>query len=357
MSRSLFPVLSLDRAISRWEETCTVDSPVEAHGSLRFKREDYFAPLGYGGINGAKVRQMLWLITRYLRDAPASCKRGLIYAGSVKSPQLGRVAGVAAHFGIGSLLVIPSKLESAYANKKNANVIIAANMGAEFHTAAAPYNPVLQATAKRLAKEEPYRDYLLLGYGLAVDGTDAVVEEYYRFCSEQARSIPDDVETLILPAGSCNTTLAVLYGIARFRPKALKRVLLVGVGPTRIDWFEERLRIIERVAGIELPSLFQRSYPHNPGLADKYGSKPATYHLAYHDLFATKFTDWSEMMPANWGPVHLHPSYEGKVLTYMRRNPAAFLSYTTSRRALFWIVGSEPSWAPMADNVCKRAYA
>lgn len=346
--KSLFKTFSIDRKVSRWEESIEIPSPVELHQGLWFKREDYFAPLGYGGINGAKVRQMLWLITKYIADKPKAKALGLIYAGSVKSPQLGRVSSVARHFGMGCSLVIASRLESAI--RKNANVIIGANMGAQFITAKAPYNPVLQSTAKALAKSPGFEDYLYLEYGLSVDGTNERIETFYRFCSEQVATIPEHIETVIVPAGSCNTTLTLLYGIARLRPKKLKRVMLIGVGPNRVDWFEARLRLLASQSGIEVPELFKRVYPNDPGSAERYGSKPAPYELHYHDLFTTKFTSWDEALPASWGSIQMHPFYEAKVLTYIRSR-SEFSTYLKDERSLFWIVGSDPSWGAMAPHL------
>src|SRR5581483_1933180 len=128
------------------------------------------------------------------------------------------------------------QVESAI--KHNENVRIAAQLGAYFWRSQAPYNPALQRMARELHAKPEFANYYLIEYGLSVDGAPARIEAFYRFCSEQARSIPDDVDTLLVPAGSCNTTVSVLYGVARFRPKGLKRVVLIGVGPPRIEFFE-----------------------------------------------------------------------------------------------------------------------
>jgi len=93
-------------------------------------------------------------------------------------------------------------------------------------------------------------------------------------------------------------------------------------------------------------------YHQHPDLAQQYGADPAApYELQHFDLFASKFTSWEESMKASWEGISLHPNYEAKMLTYMRRNPAIFNPYLESGHSLFWIVGSEPSWAAMASNV------
>ena len=88
---SLFPVFSLDRRVSCWEDYLDVQTPIEEFEGLRVKRDDYFAPLGPGGINGGKVRQLVWLLARYRHEQEASGRaQGVLMGGSVKSPNLAR---------------------------------------------------------------------------------------------------------------------------------------------------------------------------------------------------------------------------------------------------------------------------
>lgn len=347
MSASVFPVLSLDRSLVRWEDHIEKLTPVEERQGVLWKRDDYFAPLGYGGINGAKVRQILWLVGRYLQALPPGASPGLMLAGSVMSPQLGRVAAVAKHFGIPAALIIGSALSTAI---RNENVLCGANLGAEFHRAKVAYNPALQAKARELHKESRFSNYYLMEYGLSVEGSEARIESFYRFCSEQSRTIPDDVETLIVPAGSCNTTIAVLYGIARFRPKSLRRVILFGIGPTRIDWYEDRLVRLKAQSGVDIGGLFVREYIHHPELARKYAGVGGEIRLQHFDLHASKFAAYADEMPATFDGIRLHPNYEGKILTYIQRNPDLFRGVMTTQRTMFWIVGSAPSWGAMEAN-------
>ena len=50
---TIFDVQSLDRKNVRWEDYLYRQTPVEHIGGIYFKREDKFAPLGYGSINSA----------------------------------------------------------------------------------------------------------------------------------------------------------------------------------------------------------------------------------------------------------------------------------------------------------------
>lgn len=340
---TVFPSLSLDRKKVQWEGFLETLTPVERRGDLYFKREDFFAPLGYGGINGAKVRQIVWIVERYLKES-AKGTRGLLLAGSVRSPQLGRVATVAKHFGIPCQLVIGTTLQSAY--PKHENVRIAANLGASFHSIKIAYNPAIQKAARDLHAKMP--GFYLMEYGLSVEGTPERIEGFYRFCSEQVRNLPEEVETILMPAGSCNSTIALLYGIARFRPKGLRRVILFGIGPTRIEWYEERLALLEKQSGTKIGGIFHRNYLHHPKLADRWKGKG--YELRHHDLHASKFATYEDEYPTRHEGIDLHPVYEGKMMTYIRKHPD-LAKHLDDGRSLFWIVGSAPSWSAMESNV------
>lgn len=341
-ARTIFPICSLDRARVHWEAQLHTLTPVEAHGAIRFKREDYFAPLGYGGVNGAKVRQLLWVLGAYQRNLEGR-SGGVVMAGSVHSPQLGRVAVVAKHLGLPLHIVLGSE-----AKERHENVAIAAAFGAQFTKAKAPYfNPHLQYQARQLL-EAQCPSYYLLEYALSLEGPPERLEAFYRFCGEQAQNIPDDVETLLVPAGSGNTTLALLYAIVRYAPRALREVVLFGIGPTRLTWIEERLKLLAQASGLPLGDYYTRQYHHHPDLQARYAhGKTAPVQLVHYDLQTTGFAKYAQRMPAVAGGVTLHPVYEGKMWRYMEANPEQFGARLKSGKTLFWVVGSEATYAAM----------
>lgn len=341
MSSSVFarPEFELRGA---WAGALDILTPITAEGEVRFKREDSFAPLGYGAINGAKLRQCIWLVNEYVRSSPKPT--GIISGASVKSPQLSMGTAVAKHFGLESLLVIGATAQ--HSATKHENVAIAAWMGAKFVITPVAYNPVLQGKVAELKAQMP--DRFVLEYGITVSDSDARIEAFHRVGSEQVRNFPDDVEHLFMPAGSCNSCTSVLYGIARFRPKALKRITLFGIGPLRLEWIEERLAAIERVTGLSIRGLFSREYAHHPKLAEAHAPKDsAPYHLRHYDLHTTKFASYQDEMPYTLGGIDFHPTYEGKVMTYLKQREREFPEFWGSGRALFWIVGSKPTMAKM----------
>lgn len=100
---TIFPILSISRDEIKWDDYLYELTPVQKVGRLYFKRDDHFAPLGYGGINGSKLRQAIWLVKNYIDGGGSKT----IYSGaSVKSPQLPMTSAVATHFGLKSKHVI-----------------------------------------------------------------------------------------------------------------------------------------------------------------------------------------------------------------------------------------------------------
>src|SRR3990167_6033243 len=105
MPPSIFPVLSLDPGQVHWEDYLDTLTPVEEHEGVYFKRDDYFAPLGYGGINGSKLRQCIYLINQ-ARNLGAA---GILSAASVRSPQLSMSTAVAKPYGLPAVQIIGGK--------------------------------------------------------------------------------------------------------------------------------------------------------------------------------------------------------------------------------------------------------
>lgn len=271
--------------------------------------------------------------------------------GSVRSPMVARVATVARHLGIPAHIVLSGDPQRAVA--KHENVKIAKMMGATFSQAAAPYNPTLQRRAKALHALSEFQGHYLLEYALSLTGPPERLEAFYRFCAAQVQNIPEDVEVLLVPAGSCNTTLAVLYGLMLYPPKSVREVCLFGIGPTRVTWFEERLWLLELVSDLPLCAYYKRDYPHHPDLAQRYNQLgvAAKYTLRHFDLHSTGFANWQDEMPERIGALILHPTYEGKLWRYVQRHPEMFRDKLAGGKALLWIVGVASTYEAMKPYV------
>ncbi len=314
MTDTIFPVLSLDNKVVNWAEYLDVLTPCELVEGMWFKRDDKFAPLGYGGINGSKLRQLIMLVQRF-RHAHGADAKGLISGASVKSPQLSMSTAVARHFGMGAVQVIGATNPDSML--KHENVAIAARLGARFQIINVAYNPALQRQVMRLAEANPKAYHLY--YGISPHDTDADVSEFHFLGAKQVANLPD-VETLVLPAGSCNSAVSVMYGLAQQKRKL--KVLLVGIGPNRQRFMLERIELLERANGLDIKSYLDQ--------------------CSYVDLHASGVTYQDEVKWA-WGDINFHPTYEGKVMRYLETHRRDLLNEKTC----VWIIGSRGSWANM----------
>ena len=290
-------------------------SPVEEIGGVLWKRDDKFAPLGYGSLNGSKLRQCLWLVER-ARKAGA---KGIVSAASVVSPQLAMSTWAAAGQGMDSLQIIGATKPHTAINYPS--VAIAAMLGARFHIAPVAYNPYLQAPAKRILAKRP--DLALIEYGISLDHKSHSPEDikgFHDVGAHQATNLPEGIERLIIPSGSCNTLVSILLGLAYGAPRSLKEVMLFVIGPSKLSWAWDRLRVIDGIRPGVLKALERFSFP-------------------IHDLHRSRFASYGDRMPERYGGIVFHPNYEGKILRYIRKMGLDVLREGTC----FWVVGSEPS--------------
>lgn len=304
--RSIFNTFSLDRSVSRWEESLGVLTPWENLDGIWHKREDFFAPLGYGGPNGSKMRQLI----HYMNRRRAG-KTHVLTGASIQSPQLSMSAIVGAHFGLPSRQVVYSKPETVL---RHTNPLVAAGFGASFEYATGPYNPILQRRVLDLKRE----DSLVVEYGITVDHKTNPVDEVRKFHEVGARQVsnmPDQVEKLIVPAGSCNSLTSALLGLSR-DSKNLKTLFTIGIGPDKRGWARERLTLM----GVDVDRL-----PF------------AWKHFSLHDTGYSKYTD--HFKGEGFNGVSYHPTYEAKCVRWLRANGG----WTQDNKTGFWIVGSAPN--------------
>lgn len=345
--------LGFDREKVRWEDHFFDLTPVEKIGGLYWKREDKFAPLGYGGINGSKLRQCCWLVKGYV-DSRFNKGRavGIVSGASVKSPQISMGTAVAKYFGLESVMVIGATNPTSAL--KHENVAVAAWLGAKFVINPVAYNPALQDRVRALqASDERLKHHYLLNYGITIpkDASDEVIEAFHFLGSHQVENIPDDVHTLVIPAGSCNSAVSIMYGLARFRPRGLRRVVLFGIGPNRLDFILDRIQAIERVTGLLIARMFRPDFIHNrekePGWPKRVTRDVHEFTLTHFDLHGSGYASYQDEMPEFHEGIELHPTYEGKVWRYMMEHRTDLRRILGDDRfpdegTLYWIVGSKP---------------
>ena len=309
---TVFDRLGLDRAALRWEDYLGALTPWELRRGIWFKREDYFAPLGYGGPNGSKLRQLIWYVNRYRAG-----RTHIVTGASVQSPQLSMSAIVGAHYGLPARQVVYSRPHTVLTHE---NPRIAAGFGAQFEYASGPYNPIIQRRVAELTRP----DSLVVEYGITVPHERYPADDVRRFHevgAHQVSNLPPQVRRLIVPAGSCNSLCSILLGLTR-DPKNLSELVVLGIGPDKRAWVRERMaRIGVDLSGARLP-----------------------FAVEYHSLHDTGYSRYSDKFK---GEAHdgiaFHPTYEAKMWRWLNSRNALGNMLPADESTGFWIVGSAPN--------------
>lgn len=306
---TIFPSSTIDRAEVKLEEHIYALTPVEDRG-IFFKREDYFAPLGYGGVNGSKLRQLIWLIHNYTRSTLNPS--GVISGAVSGSPQHVMAAIVCKHYGLKYIGIVGAKTLEGKPGLK-----LAVKHGAELVLSPVGYAKTLESTALKMIKNV-YPRYFFLETNIVVNKQTNSVERVKAFHSiggRQVRNIPDHIEDLIIPCGSATSTISILYGLNEHGYKNLKRIILMGignVGSNDLDFIFRRLALM----GVKLREHIE---------------------IVHYNLNGTGFCKYEDLMPFIYEGIHFHPRYEGKCIKYLyERHKEHF-----NNKTLFWIVGSE----------------
>jgi 1-aminocyclopropane-1-carboxylate deaminase/D-cysteine desulfhydrase-like pyridoxal-dependent ACC family enzyme len=335
--KSIFPVFSILPDEISWEQYLYDLTPVEKVGDMFFKREDYFAPLGYGGINGSKLRQAIWIVNEQYEKNDG--KSVLISGASIKSPQLCMSSAVASHFGYKSVHVIGATRPDTCMKRKM--VEMATWFGAEFIFLKVGYNPVLQSKVDSMVKSDS--KFFKLNYGITLcdSSTPEQITLFHFTGANQVKNIPDHIENLIVPFGSGNSAISILYGLSKFKPKNLKNVYLMGIGPNKLEFLNKRLKLISEYDEVNALN-FELTFE-----SDKLNLKPDLnpYKLHYLDIHSIPKYDYQNEVKFKYEDIIFHPTYEGKMMDYLTINRPDLINENT----MFWIVGSEPSIKNMGD--------
>src|SRR5712664_812772 len=240
----------------KWHD-CIYDlTSVEQIGDIWFKREDKFSPDGLH--NGSKFRQLIWLFSRKPYPGVAS--------GAVTgSPQLPMVAACAKHYEMKCVQFTGAKKNMALAG---------ARLGAETILVNPGYGPLLN---KRAQEEAVKRGWLRIETNITVTTSDAEIEAFHRVGAEQVRNLPDDMETLIIPAGSRNSAVSILYGLHRYPPKSLKRIILMHINKNLARHEQDMWKRL-KACGVGAPP----------------------YQFETFDVFANGYTNYEKLIPFSY---------------------------------------------------------
>lgn len=275
-------------------------TPWELHDNIHFKRDDQFAPLGYGTVNGSKLRAAAHIFS--LRGNATR----ILTAASGLSPQHAIVGYLSFLHGL------PHTHISAADPAKYPSLQIAKLFGGEFIKTKVGYQPALNKAVNDLHALTP--GSYVLPYGLTVHSPHQY-EAFYQVNAPQTHNIPPQVKTLFAPAGSCNTLISIIKGLAQSSHN-VETLISLGVGPNKVEWTKERLHQM----GIDANAL-PFKWNHDISLHDQ------------------GYASYGDKMPERVDDIELHPTYEGKLWRYLKQYD--LLRHDGSEA--FWIVGSAPN--------------
>lgn len=290
-------------------------TPVEEHAGLWFKREDKFAPLGYGGINGSKLRQLIWMTRRHVMD-------GIISAANPRSPQIIMGAVVAACMEIPFIQVLGTQSQARA--EEFSNVAAAARLGTTFYYGVKPgYDRNLEIAAASLMEQTSNRLYWRIPH--AIGPEDKQEREFHELGALQVQNLPA-VTNLIIPHGSTNSAASILLGILKYKPP-IKSVWMLGISPPSAqEYLYKRMQTL---------GVYDWDYD------DKL---PRVHFEQLHGMYPWAAYDYRQ--PAEWDDIDFHPTYEGKMMRWLTQEREDLLD-----DSCFWIVGSEPHYEVMAEQL------
>lgn len=322
---TIFRTISLDRAKVQWESYLDDITPIQEGESVFYKRDDLWAPLGDGGINGFKVRQGVWMLSTL-----AAWADNVLFAGSVRSTQHAMVATVARHFKMQSVHVLGATSEKTYL--RHESVAIAHAMGARFDFIKVGYNPALQKRVRELRADPAFARSFMVEYGVGLSHQDwpaQTVYAYHDLGAAQVVNFPWTMTELVVPAGSCHAAVSAIAGLYKFT--RIPTLHLVGLGPSRLAWMTERLAVLGFTAQFNQAAEGDTTW----GTITAADWKIT---VAFHDLIGTGYARYQDRWVEASDGIEFHPTYEAKMMRWLRDKRPDLLKKST----VVWVVGAEP---------------
>lgn len=330
---TIFQHMTLDRSLVKWEDSLDVLTPIIEGSRWRYKREDLWAPLGPGCVNGFKLRQGVWFLSQF---EPAKTATAILFGGSVKSTQHSMIATVSRYFGKRSTHVLGAT--SPLTCLKHDSVAIAELQGAEFDFIGVAYTQALQRRVAALRDSKP--GAFAFEYGVGLDHHKWPIDSvrsYHAVGARQAANLPPDLTDLVMPAGSCHASVSILIGMLEAGVDVPAH--LVGIGPSRMAWMADRFDSL----GYSFHADSAEAHIQRGWIKSAAGRKVS---FSFYDLVGSGFATYQEMWKEECDGIQFHPTYEAKMMRWLRAGGGA--DYL-GERAVVWIVGAEPKLASMSN--------
>lgn len=274
-------------------------TPIEFHNGIYFKRDDLFQPYKNMPISGGKVRQMIYLIENRLKDIKENYANTIISGVSVESPQAVIISTVANAYGLNCILVYGNtKLENLQKKKITSNAL---KFCTRLEIAKASYQNVLDSYVDNLIHEE--KPYFKIKFGINLENNqDAIINSV----ADQVKNIPNDIDLVVVPAGSAIMFSSILKGMRKYN----KSAKVIGIQISGLDMSKTINKILdnEKLSSYNAEMIIDKTYN-------------------YHKKLKCQIAEGFE----------LDPIYESKAYEYMNKH---ILPNYQGKNVLFWVVGN-----------------
>ena len=288
---------------------------------LYFKNDDLYMPFSDIPLSGGKVRQAIMLMAENYDFIMNECNSTVYTSTGLSSPQGLIIARVAKEFGFKSVIFVgntdakgirrnPMLVRALIDCKGFCNINIEAKMA---------FESVLNSVIQKHRELGERFFYVRFGINLE-DSPNAILNSV----GYQVQNLPNDMEYLIIPCGSCISAASICKGLITYRPDLAGRVKVLGIQISGYD----RTDVMERILGEDLSKVdFKLCI-----------SRDYDYHRA------VKLPDYPNC--DNGKPMDV--LYEAKAWDYMMRY---LMEDLRGKRVLFWKIGnsSDVRFSSVAD--------
>lgn len=281
-------------------------TPVEKVNGIWFKRDDKYMPFTDIPLSGGKVRQAISLLGVNQDRIRNECGGNVWTSTNIDSPQGVIVARTASAFGFKpTVLFGGTKMESLMKRPLAQN---ARACGAEFRLCRAPWESAMNYEVRRLAETEKF---FYIKFGINIDADRESILETTAF---QVQNLPENLDVLIVPCGSCITFTGILMGLKKWNIA------------------------VKRIVGIQISGKNLADYPRTA----------LDFSCPKYDFLVS--SDWNYHSKLNVEICRdfvLDPIYEAKAWTYAQTHVPEIAA---GKRVCFWCVGN-------SGMVRKKAYS
>lgn len=268
-------------------------TPVEKHGDIYYKRDDMYMPFKDIPLSGGKVRQCISLLENKADYIRSYCDNTVVTGTGVTSPQGIIVTRVANEFGMKSCIYVGNTKPTSL--RKNTLMMNILYQGGNInYQSKQGYEQVLNSV---INKTLPNAYHISFGIN-ADDCPEAILGSV----SNQVQNIPNDLDYLIVPCGSCIMLSGILLGIKKYEKRVAN---VVGIQIAGYD----RTKVIQGLIKEDLP----------------------------YQLLLSKDYPYSKHVKMSVDSIRLDPLYEAKAYDYMKKYMNIDFK---SHKTLFWVVGN-----------------